>query len=53
MMNRKTTTKRKILKQLKLTLAHKEQMKDKELEKEQIRVNKTKESSLSKLLSQE
>jgi hypothetical protein len=28
-------------------------MKDKELEKEQIRVNKTKESSLSKLLSQE
>jgi hypothetical protein len=48
-----TSIKKKIVKQLQSTLAHKERMKDKELEKEQIKFNKTKESSLSKLLSQE
>jgi hypothetical protein len=47
------TTKKKIVDQLESTLAHKEQMKDKELEKERIKFNKIKESSLSKLLSQE
>jgi CO dehydrogenase/acetyl-CoA synthase alpha subunit len=45
------TTKKKIFEQLESTLAHKERMKDKELEKEQIKFDKTKESSLSKLLS--
>jgi hypothetical protein len=46
-----TSTKKKILEQLDSTLAHKELMKDKELEKEQIKYDKTKESNLSKLLS--
>ena len=48
-----TITKKKILEQLESTLAHKERMKDKELEKERIKYDKTKESNLSKLLSQE
>jgi myosin heavy subunit len=48
-----TSTKKKIVEQLSSTLSHKERMKDKELEKERIRFDKTKESSLSKLLSQE
>jgi hypothetical protein len=48
-----TSTKKKIVKQHELTLTHKECMKDKELEKEQIKFEKTKESNLSKLLYQE
>jgi hypothetical protein len=49
-----TSTKKKILEKLDLTLAHKECIKDKEIRKEQIKYNKeTKESSLYKLLSQE
>jgi hypothetical protein len=48
-----SSTKKKILEQLDLRLAHKERMKDKELEKEQIKYDKTKESNLSKLLFQE
>jgi seryl-tRNA synthetase len=48
-----TSTKKKIVEQLSSTRAQKERMKDKELEKEQIKFDKTKESSLSKLLSQE
>jgi hypothetical protein len=48
-----TTTKRKIVEQHELTLAHKERMKDKEIEKERIKYDKTKECNLSKLLSQE
>jgi hypothetical protein len=43
-----TSTKKKILGQLDLTLAHKERIKDKELEKEQIKYDKTKESNSSK-----
>jgi hypothetical protein len=48
-----SSTKKKILEQIDSTFAHKERMKDKELEKERIRYDKTKESNLSKLLSQE
>ena len=48
-----SSTKKKILEQIDSTFAHKERMKDKELEKERIRYDKTKETNLSKLLSQE
>jgi hypothetical protein len=46
-----TSTKKKILEQLDLTLAHKEGMKDKELEKEQIKYDKTKGSPRSTTLA--
>jgi hypothetical protein len=47
-----TLTKKNIVKQHELTFAHtKERMKDKELEKEQIKFEKTKENNLSNFLS--
>ncbi len=50
-MNELRSPQKKILEQLELTLAHKEGMKDKELEKEQIKYDKTKGSPRSTTLA--
>jgi hypothetical protein len=48
-----TTTRKRVGEQLELTLAHKEQMKDKEIERECIRFDKAKDNNYTKLLAEE
>jgi hypothetical protein len=45
--------KKKVQEQMELTLAHKEQMKDKEIEREQIRFKKAKDNNYTKLLAEQ
>jgi hypothetical protein len=48
-----TIVRKKVFDQMELTLAHKERMKDKEIERERIRFDKAKDNNYTKLLAEE
>jgi hypothetical protein len=51
--NELTTSRKKINDQMEKQLAHKEQMKDKEIERERISAEKSKDNNYTKLLAEE